>query len=120
MEVCLAELHGRPVILEMRDGIVYIDNDPQPIKHLTEERLRAFKEELDGIPGDDAGSRALASSRRAAFIVELLGSAVGDECVDMLSHILDHVHYDVLEYLGENVEAQDQPDPAACDPAARS
>lgn len=50
------------------------------------------------------GYDALVNAKRAAFIVELLGRAVGEECVSLLTHILDHVHYDVLEYLGETGE----------------
>ena len=52
----------------------------------------------------DPGYEALVNSKRAAFIVTLIGSAVGEECVSRLTHILDHVHYDVLEYLGETGE----------------
>lgn len=32
MEVCIAYLHGKPVMLELRDGIVYLDNAPNPLK----------------------------------------------------------------------------------------
>jgi len=69
----------------------------------TEEELAAFSEAVRAIPySTDPGYEALVNAKRAAFIVNLLGRAVGDECISQLTHILDHVHYDVLEYLGEN------------------
>ena len=107
MQVCIAIMHGNPVLLELRDGIPHINGEAQPIKQLTEEKLAAFQQELDAIPqGDDeAGYAALVNAKRAAFIVDMLGHAVGDECVNLLTHILDHVHYDVMEYLGETEDA---------------
>lgn len=105
MEVCIAYMHGKPIMLELRDGVAYLDNEPQPIKNLGEDELAAFSESIRAIPySADPGYDALVNAKRAAFIVDLLGRAVGDECVSALSHILDHVHYDVLEYLGETGE----------------
>lgn len=103
MEVCIANMHGKAVMLELREGVVFLDNEPQPIKNVTEEELAAFSEAVRAIPySTDPGYEALVNAKRAAFIVNLLGRAVGDECISQLTHILDHVHYDVLEYLGEN------------------
>lgn len=103
MEVCTAVMHGKPVMLKLLEGVVYLDNEPQPIKNLSEAELTAFSEALGATPhGADPGCEALLNAKRAAFIVTLLGKAVGDECVSTLTHILDHVHADVLEYLGEN------------------
>ena len=105
MEVCIAYLRGKPIMLELRDGIAYLDNEPQPIKYLDEAKLQEFSDSIQAIPySADPGYQALVNSKRAAFIVTLLGSAVGDECVAKLTHLLDHVHYDVLEYLGETGE----------------
>ena len=102
MQVCIAIMHGNPVMLELREGVPYITDEPQPIKHLTEDDLVAFHEAVSAIPDDgDPGNVALVNAKRAAFIVDLLGHAVGDECVSYLTHVLDHVHYDVMEYLGE-------------------
>lgn len=102
MEVCLAKIHDKPVMLELRDGRVYIDGEPEPIKNITEEDLRAYQSELDGVPvTDNEGYEALQNAIRAAFLAKLLGHAIGDETVSRLTHILDHVHYDVLKYLGE-------------------
>lgn len=102
MQVCIAIMHGNPVMLELREGVPYINDEPQPIKHLTEDDLVAFHEAVSAIPDDgDPGNVALVNAKRAAFIVDLLGHAVGDECVSYLTHVLDHVHYDVMEYLGE-------------------
>ena len=62
---------------------------------------------IQAIPySEDPGYEALVNARRAAFIAELLGRAVGDDCITLLTHILDHVHYDVLEYLGETGEEE--------------
>ena len=103
MEVCIAYMRGKAVMLELRDGVVFLDNEPQPVKNVTEEELTAFSEAVRAIPySADPGYTALVNAKRAAFIVSLLGRAVGDECVSRLTHILDHVHYDVLKYLGEN------------------
>jgi hypothetical protein len=100
MEVCIAHMHGKAVMLELREDILYLDKEPQPIKHVTEEMLQDFSASIQAIPySTDAGYKALLNAKRAAFIVELLGRAVGDECINRLSHILDHVHYDVVEYL---------------------
>ena len=93
MQVCIAIMHGNPVMLELREGVPYINDEPQPIKHLTEDDLVAFHEAVSAIPDDgDPGNVALVNAKRAAFIVE---------CVSYLTHVLDHVHYDVMEYLGE-------------------
>lgn len=108
MDVCIAHMHGKPVMLELRDGLVYIDGELQPIKHLDEARLAAFSKAVQDIPYSvDPGYAALVNAKRAAFLAELLGMAVGDECVSLLSHILDHVHYDVLAYLGETGGEED-------------
>ncbi len=102
MEVCLAHLHGEPVMLKVENGMVYLDEELQPIKNLSEEELTTFTEGIHAVPySTDPGYQAMINAKRAAFIVSLLGRAVGEECVDRLSHILDHLHYDVLEYLGE-------------------
>ena len=105
MEVCIGEVRGKPVMLEVRDGVVSIDGVAEPIKNLDEKDLKEFQESLDALPKDDAeGHRALVNARRAAFLSSLLGKAVGDECVGKLTDILDHVHYEVLKYLGETGE----------------
>ncbi len=102
MEVCIAYMHGKPVMLELREGIAYIDGVPQPIKYLEEAQLQEFSDAIQAIPySTDPGYDALVNAKRAAFIAELLGRAVGDDCITLLTHILDHVHYDVLEYLEE-------------------
>ena len=102
MKACLGKLHDKPVMIEVRDGIVYIDDEPEPIKNVTEADIEAFQADLDNVPAsDDEGHEALLNAIRAAFLAKLLGNAVGDEAVIRLSHILDSVHYDVLQYLGE-------------------
>lgn len=106
MEVCLAYQNGRAVMLELRDGVVYIDNVPQPIKGLTEDDVKRFSADIDAVPYTiDDGYTALINARRASFLVSLLGRAVGDECVNRLTSLLDAVHYEVLTYLGEYEDA---------------
>lgn len=107
MKVCIGEVRGKPVMLEVSDGVVSIDGVAEPIKNLEEEELVHFQETLDALPrNDEAGYAALVNARRAAFIASLLGRAVGEECVGRLTDILDHVHYEVLKYLGETGEEQ--------------
>lgn len=102
MKVCIAYMHGKPVMLELRDGVAYIDDEAQPIKNLDPETLQNFSASISAIPySADQGYDALVNAKRAAFIVDLLARAVGDDCVSRLTHILDSVHYDVMEYLGE-------------------
>ena len=43
MEVCIGEVRGKPVMLEVRDGVVSIDGVAEPIKNLTEDDLRQFQ-----------------------------------------------------------------------------
>lgn len=105
MDVCVATIKGRPVMLELRDGIVSIDGEAQPIKNLTEQELAQFRESVEAIPPSaDPGYEALVNARRAAFLASLLGRAVGDDCLTRLTDLLDHVHYEVLRYLGETGE----------------
>lgn len=100
MEVCIAYMHGEPVMLALRDGVAYINDEAQPIKGLTEEELQNFSREISSIPyAADPGYQALLNARRAAFLAGIMGRAVGDECVSRLTHILDSVHFDVLEFL---------------------
>lgn len=102
MKVILAQMHDKPVTLELKDGHVYINGEPEAIKNVTEEELKNFQAEIDALPpADDPGYEALVNAVRAAFIAKLLGKAVGDDAISRLTHILDHVHYDVQKYLGE-------------------
>ncbi len=106
MEICIAYMRGAPVMLRLEDKLVYIDNEIQPINGLTKEDLEDFSKSIASIPfgPDHEGYRALVNAKRTVFLSNLLGKAVSDECVDKISHILDSVHYDVLEYLGEYEE----------------
>ena len=101
MEVCIATVHGRDIMFSLRNGLVLLDGEVMPVKHVTEEELEKFRAGVDAIPrtGDARGVRALVNAKRAAFIVSLLSRAVGDDCVSALTHILGHVHDDVQEYL---------------------
>lgn len=102
MNVCIAHMRGEAIMLTLQDSMVFINEEIQPIKGLTEDDIKMFAEEIARIPySTDAGYTALVNARRAAFLSGLLGKAVGEECVNRISHILDSVHYDVLHYLGE-------------------
>lgn len=102
MEVTLGELRGKPIRLSVEDGIVYLNGEAQPIKNIGDDDLREYQEKVDALPKDDPeGLAALKNALAAEFLVKLIGSAVGEECINRLTHLLDHVHYDVLTYLGE-------------------
>ncbi len=104
MEICIAYMRNKPVLLRLADdGIVYINDEPQAMKGVTKELLQDFSASIAAIPysTDEEGYKALINSKRTAFLASLLGFAVGDECVDKISQILDSVHYEVLLYLGE-------------------
>lgn len=103
MEVCIAYMRGKAVMLSIQDGVVFLDGEAQPIKGIDTADLQTFADSVNAIPYSPvAGYSARVNAKRAAFLVKLVGHAVGDECTDKLSHILDSVHYDVLEFLGDN------------------
>lgn len=103
MRACIGELHGKPVWLELQDNIVSINGEAQPIKNLSEEELTKFNEEIANLENmaDSEGRQALVNAVRANFLAQLLGKAVGDDCVNLITHILDSTHYEVLKYLGD-------------------
>lgn len=102
MEVCIAYMRGKAVMLSIQEGVLFLDGEAQPIKGIGAGDLQEFADSVNAIPySTGAGYSALVNSKRAAFLVKLLGHAVGDECTDKLSHILDYVHFDVLEFLGD-------------------
>lgn len=102
MKTCIGVIHDKPMIIEVKDGLVYLNDELMPIKNITEEDVQLLNDQLDSLPkSDDPGIIAKANSYRAPFIVKLIGNTVGEDSIDRLSHILDHVHYDVLKYLGE-------------------
>lgn len=105
MKVLLAEINNKPIYLELKDEQVYIDEKLEPIRNLTDDELKEFQKELDGLPAEDKEAHcALTNSVRAAFLAKLLGKAADDESISHITEILDHVHYDVLKYLGEAEE----------------
>ena len=53
MAVNIGFLHGEPQILEVRGGLVFINDTPQPIKYLTEEQVEDFRQVLDALPPED-------------------------------------------------------------------
>lgn len=65
MEVCIACMHGKPIMLELREGVVFLDNEPQPIKNLSEEELTAFSEAVRAVPSG-ADPRLCSSAQRQA------------------------------------------------------
>ncbi len=103
MEVCIAYMRDKPVVLRLEDDVVYIDGEALPMKGVDKAMLEDFAASIAAIPysSDEDGYKALLNARRAAFLSNLLGCSVGDECVDKISAILDSVHYEVLLYLGE-------------------
>ncbi|MDR0466917.1 MAG: hypothetical protein LBH94_06125 [Deltaproteobacteria bacterium] len=102
MEVCIAQVRGREILLKLEGQLVYIDGQIEHIRGLTQEILEAFVGELAAVPLEDGPAReARLNARRAAFLSRLLGMAASEDSQDVVSHLLDHVHYDVMEFLGE-------------------
>ena len=102
MEICIACIKGRQIMLRYEPPLVYIDNEIEHIKGLTEKDLLDFKQETDSVPVEDhPGYHARLNARRAAFLARLLGMAASESSQDTVMRILDSVHYDVLEFLGE-------------------
>ncbi|MBO4336163.1 MAG: hypothetical protein J5846_10110 [Desulfovibrio sp.] len=103
MQICLASFDDHEIMLELRAGLVYIDGEVQPIKHVTEEEIRDFATKLEAVPqGSDPGLSALLDAKRAEILVSLLGRAVGEECIDFLTTLLDRLHFNVRHYLDED------------------
>ncbi len=107
MEVCIAYMRGKPVVLSLDQGIASIDGEVLPMKGLEESALKEFSATIAAIPytTDEEDYKALVNAKRTAFLASLLGYAVGDDCVNKITHILDSVHYEVLVYLGEVQDA---------------
>lgn len=106
MEVCIAYMREQAIMLSLRDGILFLNDEAQPIKGITKEDLQEFSDTINAIPySPGPGYQALVNAKRTIFLTKLIGHAVGEECTDKLSRILDSVHYDVLEFLGENGDA---------------
>ncbi len=106
MEVCVARVKGRDVMLRLEGALVYLDGRIENIKGLRPENIEAFAAELAAVPVEDhPGYHARLNARRAAFLVNLLGMAAGEESQDAVTRLLDSVHYDVLEFLGETENA---------------
>ena len=103
MEVCIARIKDRDILLKLEGRLVYIDGQIEHIRGLTHEMLRVFAEELAAVPvTEDPGYQARLNARRAAFLARLLGMAASEDSQDLVSRLLDSVHYDVLEFLGES------------------
>jgi len=102
MEVCIARIKGKDIMLRLKGQLVYIDGRIEHISGLTHDMLHGFAEELATVPfADHPGYQARLNARRAAFLSRLLGLAASEDCQDAVARLLDIVHYDVLEFLGE-------------------
>ena len=102
MEVCIARIKNRDILLKLEGQLVYIDGQVEHIRGLTHAILRDFAAELAAVPVEDhPGFQARLNARRAAFLSRLLGMAASEDSQDVVSRLLDHVHYEVLEFLGE-------------------
>jgi len=102
MEVCVARVQDREILLKLEGNLVYIDGQIEHIRGLSPEMLQEFAAELAAVPfAEDAGYEARLNARRAAFLARLLGMAASEDSQDIVSRLLDSVHYDVLEFLGE-------------------
>ena len=102
MEVCIARIKGRDIMLKLEDRLVYIDGQVEHIRGLTGEVLQTFAEELAMVPvADHSVYQARLNARRVAFLSRLLGMAASEDSQETVVRLLDSVHYEVLEFLGE-------------------
>ncbi|MCL1986031.1 MAG: hypothetical protein FWG59_06265 [Betaproteobacteria bacterium] len=102
MEVCIAQVKGREIMLRLEGRLVYIDGQIEHIRGLTDKILHDFAEELAAVPFEDTpGYQARLNARRAIFLSRLLGMAASEDSQDIVTRLLGSVHYDVLEFLGE-------------------
>jgi hypothetical protein len=102
MVVCIAQIKGREIMLKLEDQLVYIDGQIEHIRGITDKILHDFAAELAAIPfADHSGYQARLNARRAAFLVKLLSMAASEDSQDVVTRLLDSVHYDVLVFLGE-------------------
>ena len=102
MEVCIAQVKDRNIILKLEGQHVYIDGQIEHIRGLTDEILHDFAAELAAVPCEEHPSyQARLNARRAASLARLLGMAASEDSQDVVSRLLDSVHYDVLVFLGE-------------------
>ena len=102
MEVCIARVRDRDILLKLEGRLVYIDGQIEHIRGLTHEIVHEFAEELAAVPfTEDPAYQARLNARRVAFLARLLGMAASEDSQDTVIRLLDSVHYDVLEFLGE-------------------
>jgi len=102
MEVCIAQIKGREIMLKLEGQLVYIDGQIEYIHGLTDEILHDFVAELAAVPFEEhPGYQARLNARRAAFLAALLGMAASEDSQNVVSRLLGSVHYDVLVFLGE-------------------
>ena len=105
MEVCIARINGREIMLKLEGRLVYIDGQIEHIRGITEDILHEFAAELAAVPVEDhPGREARLNARRAAFLARLLGMAASESSQDVVTRLLDRVHYEVLVFLGETGE----------------
>jgi uncharacterized protein (DUF1330 family) len=102
MEVCIALVKGREVMLKLEGQFVHIDGQIEHIRGLTETILHEFITELAAVPVTEPRAyQARLNARRVAFLSRLLGMAASEGSQDVVTRLLDSVHYDVLEFLGD-------------------
>jgi uncharacterized protein (DUF1330 family) len=102
VEVCIAQVRDRKIMLKLDGKLVYIDGKIEHIRGLTHEILHEFTGELAAVPFEDTpGYQARLNARRAAFLSRLLGMAASEESVETVARLLESVHYDVLVFLEE-------------------
>jgi len=102
MEVCIARIKGREIMLKLEAQRVYIDGQIEHIRGVTDEILHDFAAELAAVPFEEhPGYQARLNARRAAFLATLLGMAASEDSQDVVTRLLDSVHDDVLAFLGE-------------------
>ncbi len=102
MAVIIGWIADQEQVLTLVDGRVHINDEPMPIRDVTQDEIDALAASFANAPeGDDEGREAYCNTRRINFLVSMLARTFGDECSEMLEHMIGNLHYRVLEYLGE-------------------
>ncbi len=102
MSVIIGYIEDQAQVLTLVDGRAHINDEPVPIRDVTQEEIDALAAAFEQAPeGDEDGREAYRNTKRINFLVSLLARTFGDEYSELIEHMIGNLHYRVLEYLGE-------------------
>ncbi len=109
MSVVIGYLNGEPQELTLLAGRYHINGQIQPIRDASPEELEELEELLESAPeGDEAAREAWRNTKRIQFLVRLLGRTFGDEGTALLEHLIGSLNYQVLAFLGETDDLDEE------------